>query len=383
MYIDIIKRNCEELEALEKTILLIYEYEVKNSKDIVITDNMKKLISIKISELSNVILKLFDDDILKQEEIKIINGEKSCNILNLSENCDAFINYYDVLNDNLNKIKKESNNELNESINYEEKNIAISSNNTFSYSPEYLFKFYYKLSIKNINYTNLEKEGKSIDLFNIYVDYYKDNNQLLGNNMYETEINKIDNIKKPSKKTYIDFLKTFHDFCSIPINHKLNINTNTADRDNKNINTSKSYKEFLVSLEKYLFKFYLKNKPLSNPKRVVSTLYQELENFKKLIEDEEYSDIEIINLNSIARYWGYNINLIKEELINLDNTITMNNINIKNIYYCNICDKIYDNKDLFNVHLKSKQHNKLSKKGTRVTELKEEDIIEKLKVNLY
>ena len=60
---------------------------------------------------------------------------------------------------------------------------------------------------------------------------------------------------------------------------------------------------------------------------------------------------------------------------------------IEDTFFCNICDKLYDNEYSMSVHIEGKPHKKqmkkLENKEINVIEINETEIIERIKVNIY
>ena len=104
---------------------------------------------------------------------------------------------------------------------------------------------------------------------------------------------------------------------------------------------------------------------------------------KDLLKSENNIDsIENIKQRIIAQYWNSKIENIKNNLINLDKDINKNTINLEDVFYCRICDKLFDNEKLMTTHIEGKQHKKQEKKVNNNTleikEVSEDELIEKL-----
>ena len=316
--IEAIRRNNEEIELLEKTLVLIYNRSLDKHSPIL--DQMKKSICIKISEISDLLLKLIEDDSYsKKSEIDIMSGITNYNNNKLNPESSLLLNYYEMLKEFkiLNKTSIEE--------------------NTQFITEEMLFQYYYSQAIAELSFTEKEQNGKSLDLSQAY-EFYK----TFENSFFEN-------------KTYLFFLKNFWDF-DIPIE----------------IKKTPKYKDYLTLINNHLLNYYYKCNPLRDIKDLFISVNNQLVDFKEKIKHENYSSISINNLKLLAIFW---IDTIKKEKERLKE-----NINLSEIHFCQSCDKIFSTESGYSQHNAGKQHKKkLKENGDNLLSFKSESLLIRVK----
>lgn len=278
---------------------------------------MLQTISKKIVSLSEITLSHIDNEnINKQAEIDVLSGfihyEKQILQENDEEKPDLLRNYYDMIKNSEERIKE-----------YNVYNDYYKDNNKNKFdvitipSAEAYYQFYYDQAIRENKFTELEDKGKAIDLKKIF-DFYLNFKEL------------VDVVKESN---YTEYLKVFWQF-----DFSIDIKRMTK------------YKEYLILIEKEFFAFYLKSKPLIDVEQLIKSLNEQLENFKISIDKEDIGDIEIPILNYLGRYWLEQMYALKQNIFDEETE-----------FVCDICDKVFINEFSYNQHINGKNHKKKAK----------------------
>ena len=295
----------EEVEQLEKALAKALTYKENNPKERVTAEIIIKKCIEQIQKRSRELISLYEDkDGLYREEIQVLLGKKhysesSQSLLNkTSKNSSSFshhkkegdywINFYEKLKE-IKMINKRSvtTNELNENL-----------------TGDKMFNMLLDECNSKPIFTAEENKGRCIDLHTLYQTYINIKGIYAYNNSKVID--------------YLTYINSFEKLEKIPLNIKL----------------QKEYKEYLVSLLKYLKEFFSKVQPLID--------FNEVQDIIDTKFDSDWEERNIIGWEHVPKEGK-----TKETESNL--------------FYCGICNKKFAKGTLYEAHLKGKKHLKKAK----------------------
>jgi hypothetical protein len=255
---------------------------------------MLKLISHRISYLANLLNKHLDTDNLNfKQELNILSGFTSYS-LDLKEEPDVIKNFYNMIEDSKTSTNTDD-------------VITLATS-------ESLYHYYYDVAIRESGFTQKDDKGEAIDLSQSYLffvnskDFFK--------------------LKSDNSVDYIEYLKTFWEF--------------DYDID---IKKQPKYIDYLNTLEKEFFSYYLKSKPLIDVSEIILKMKDQYDEFKVNLENENISNIDIAILQLVASYWINQYNMLKTNIYDI-------NVN----FACEHCSKVFASEFSFNQHINGKSH---------------------------
>lgn len=305
-YFEVVRNYYDEIELLERTMLLIFcsidknvsyilNVKKKNTEEIIL-EKMLLLVSSRISYLSDLLTRTYcnEKNSNLNTELDVLSGFISYKI-DLKENPDVIKNFYNMIEDSL-------------AIDRVLLNEQMKKN-----TPEFFFHYYYDVATREIGFNSKEIREERIDL----------------SNCYECFFNFTSVSDQKTKITYIDYLKSFWEF-------------------DFNIEMKKSlkYKNYLNNLEKEFFSYYIKSKPLIDIVEILSNINIQFENFKGNIQSETISGIDISILQVIASFWINQFSIVKKNVFKHES------------YLCEVCCKVFNCEKSYNQHLNGKLHSK-------------------------
>lgn len=225
-----IRENLEEIQNLEKAIIVILSKKEEDDYNKIIYNWKIKNFSLEISKRSKKILEIFKTDTKKM--ITNINSKKIKNEKNLK---NLFFSKIEIL-------KKNKKNEKN----LEKKNLIKKI-----YDTNYFLDNIFLISEEKPNFNQIEENGKNVDLRIFYENFLN--------------FKKIQ--EKIEIKSYLHFIRDFEKIFEIDLNFKI-------------LNFRKFF-FFYNSIKKYLYDFFKRTHPLVNFEKTENQILKNFKNFFK------------------------------------------------------------------------------------------------------
>lgn len=306
--LEMIRSKHEEIEQLEKALAKAITFKENNPKERVPGEMIIKKCLEQVQQKSRELIGLYEDkEGLYREEMQVLLGKKhflesSQSLLNKNissssiqhKKPDIWINFYEKLKEikHINK-RNVTTNELNENLTGDK----IFSTLLDEVNSKPLFTFD-------------ENKGRCVDLHILYQTYIN--------------IKGIYDFNNKKVIDYLTYVSNFEKLEKIPLNIKLQA----------------SYKEYLVSLLKYLKEFFSKSQPLVD--------FNEIQDIIDTKFESDWAERNIPGWEGLDKDDNSNINN-KEEEKQKDNTESI-------ILFCTYCNKSFAKNTLYEAHLKGKKH---------------------------
>ena len=333
--LEIIRSKHEEIEQLEKALAKGISYKEKNPKERVFAEMIIKKCIDRIQNLSKELIRYYEDEsgLFKEENLVLLGKKhyldstfcllKKNNINSNKKKVDVWVNFYEKLKEIKQTNKRQmTGNDVNENI-----------------TGDKIFNKYLDEVNNKSNFSIDENKGNCVDMYTLYQQFIN--------------IKGIYELNNEKDIDYLSYINSFGDFEKIPIKIKL----------------QSDYQDYIKNCCQYLKEFFIKIQPLANINEIQDIIDSKFDNdwenreipgWEGLQKEDESINDKKENENKKES----NNNNIQDNNTNIEN-IKDNDTNIKTdknenpsieIFYCEICQKSFSKKTVFEYHLKSKKH---------------------------
>jgi splicing factor 3A subunit 3 len=213
-----LRADQEEIEYLERAIVKTLFFKSQNPRNVILADFMIKNFLEEIQVRSVRALKIYqDEDMLKKEEILMLEGTRDDQLSTGNKSLDVWINFYE---------------KINQTKEYHEKFTPYGAPAEI-YDENWFFLHCLDDKSKIPRFTGQEGYGHYVDLHTNYLEFL---------NLKKIASNKQRIIKKLD---YVGYLASFDQFYDIPVSCK-----------------DKNYESYLKTLLNYLKSFFSRTQPL-------------------------------------------------------------------------------------------------------------------------